>query len=617
MLRRTVVLLASSFLVSAAPVAAQQTSSSTTTGVPRVVRVTGTFRPITGVPAPVEIVTFAIYADETGGSPLWQETQNVLIASNGHYDVLLGAATRPDGLPRELFASGDAHWLAVHVERPGEPDPPRVPLTSVPYALRASDADTLGGKPASAYLLAPVGDTTSPGTKTKAATRASASANPAGIIDTGTVNQVAKYVNASDVGPSAISESGGLVGVNTTTPHDAMHVQFTNTNGSMTGYAVQNLGTTATSYSGMLFYDQNGALGQFQGFNNSTHEYRINNIASGGSINFMLGSSSKFQVRSDGDIDISGNIRKGGVPFLHNFGLYDTFLGMDAGNFTMTGIYNTATGTLALSSNTTGSDNTASGVYALRNNTTGSENTATGLDALFFNTTGWWNTSTGSNALNLNTTGNSNTAIGAWALGNNKADGNVALGYQAGLNATTGSNNIYLGANVFGVAGESSTMYLGRVGTQTRTFIAGVRSITTGAADAVTVMIDSQGQLGTVNSSRRYKEDIQDMGDASSGLMKLRPVTFRYAQPYADGRQPIDYGLIAEEVEAVYPDLVVHLADGQVETVQYQKINAMLLNEVQKQHRALEEQRVHMEAQHAEIERLKARLERLEARSPR
>src|SRR5262249_61907628 len=133
----------------------------------------------------------------------------------------------------------------------------------------------------------------------------------------------------------------------------------------------------------------------------------------------------------------------------------------------------------------------------------------------------------------------------------------------------------------------------------------GVRGTIRGVANAVSVVIDSNGQRGTINSSRRYKEDIQDMGNASGGLMKLRPVTYRYSQPYADGSKPIDYGLIAEEVEAVYPDLVAHLADGQVETVQYHKINAMLLNEVQKQHALLEQQR-------EDIAALKARLEALE-----
>ena len=120
------------------------------------------------------------------------------------------------------------------------------------------------------------------------------------------------------------------------------------------------------------------------------------------------------------------------------------------------------------------------------------------------------------------------------------------------------------------------------------------------------VVIDSSGQLGTINSSRRYKEDIRDMGEASSGLMRLRPVTYRYTQAYADGSRPLDYGLIAEEVEQVYPDLVAHLQNGEVETVQYHKVNAMLLNEVQKQHRRIEEL----------TERL-ATLERLLAATPK
>jgi hypothetical protein len=103
-------------------------------------------------------------------------------------------------------------------------------------------------------------------------------------------------------------ENTGRIGLGTTVPFDIMHTQFTNTTGSVTGFAVQNLGATSASYSGMLFYDQNGTLGQFQGFNNVTHEYRINNIASGGTINFMLGSSSKFRVNSAGNVEVAGNV---------------------------------------------------------------------------------------------------------------------------------------------------------------------------------------------------------------------------------------------------------------------------------------------------------------------
>ena len=143
--------------------------------------------------------------------------------------------------------------------------------------------------------------------------------------------------------------------------------------------------------------------------------------------------------------------------------------------------------------------------------------------------------------------------------------------------------------------------------------------------DAVTVVIDSAGQLGTVSSSRRYKEDIQDMADGSSGLLQLRPVTFRYTKEYQDGSQPLQYGLIAEEVAEVYPDLVVRNEDGQVETVQYRKLITMLLNELQKQYgrglvqekqiKALQGQLVLVQTQYQHLQDLTARLARLEAQS--
>jgi len=122
---------------------------------------------------------------------------------------------------------------------------------------------------------------------------------------------------------------------------------------------------------------------------------------------------------------------------------------------------------------------------------------------------------------------------------------------------------------------------------QSSLFAAGVRGVTTANNNAIPVVIDSSGQLGTVNSSRRFKEDIREMGDASRGLMRLRPVTFRYRKPFADGSEPIQYGLIAEEVAEVYPDLVAHSADGQIETVKYQVLDAMLLNEVQRQQKQI------------------------------
>ncbi len=279
------------------------------------------------------------------------------------------------------------------------------------------------------------------------------------------------------------------------------------------------------------------------------------------------------------------------------------------------GCCNTAVGQAALLNNTTANSNTAVGGSALQNNTTGCCNTAVGQNALANNTTGVNNVAVGQNALNAITTSNGNSALGAGALSafigtQNTAVGtgalgtsgggvanvavgwgalgaatggnnNIAIGNLAAHNLTGNANNIHIGSE--GSAADNNTIRIGTSGTQTSFFAAGVSGVTTGLSGAVNVVVDANGQLGTVSSSQRYKEDIQDMGDASSGLLRLRPVTFRYKQPYEDGSKPIDYGLIAEEVAQVYPDLAVRGADGQIQTVQYQKLTPMLLNELQKQ----------------------------------
>jgi hypothetical protein len=286
---------------------AQTAPTGPSAAVPRVMNLAGVFQPVDGQPLrAVETVTVALYTDATGGTPLWQETQSVAVDSKGRYAFLLGAASA-EGIPVAVLAAG-ARWLGTTFDRPGEVESPRVPLTSVPYALRAADAETLGGHPASAYLLSPSATSGKGGTATtgkgSAATTSADAGTPSAVVQPGTTNFLAKYVNAADVGNSALYEINGTVGLGTTTPFDLFHIRFTNTAGSLTGFAVQNLGNTATSYSGMLFYDQNGALGQFQGFNNVTHEYRINNIASSGSINFMIGSSSKFLIANNGRVGL-------------------------------------------------------------------------------------------------------------------------------------------------------------------------------------------------------------------------------------------------------------------------------------------------------------------------
>ena len=254
-----------------------------------------------------------------------------------------------------------------------------------------------------------------------------------------------------------------------------------------------------------------------------------------------------------------------------------------------TGNGNTANGFEALFNNTTGYGNTANGVQALLNNTTGHSNTANGFQALAANTTAFQNTATGLQALFSNTTGHQNTAIGYIALLNNTiGNGNIALGHEAGENLTTGSNNIVIGAGVLGVAGESNTIRIGNSGTQVATFIAGISGKT--ASGGVAVYVNANGKLGTTVSSARFKEQIKPMDKASEAIHALKPVTFRYKEELDPEGIP-QFGLVAEEVEKVNPDLVARDDKGEIYTVRYEAVNAMLLNEFLKEHRTVQEQK--------------------------
>ena len=239
----------------------------------------------------------------------------------------------------------------------------------------------------------------------------------------------------------------------------------------------------------------------------------------------------------------------------------------------------------------------------LRANTTGVSNTATGEDALRSNTTGSFNTATGEDALQANTTGAENTAIGLGALAaSTTGNGNTAIGFGAGEMLESGGDNIYL-SNV-GVEKESNTIRIGTEETQTDTFIAGISGAT--SVDGVPVLINKSGKLGTLMSSQRFKQHVQDMGEASNGLMRLRPVTFQYRSEYDDGTGLRQYGLVAEEVAEVFLDLVQYSDTGEPSAVRYHFVNALLLNEVQQQHRRI----VH---QQEKIADLNVRLARLEA----
>jgi len=263
---------------------------------------------------------------------------------------------------------------------------------------------------------------------------------------------------------------------------------------------------------------------------------------------------------------------------------FNTAIGFNA-LFNNTASNNTAIGDQTLLNNTTGTENKATGTGALFKNTSGNNNTADGLEALFSNTTGSNNTADGLLALENNIGGHDNIAVGFQALkGNTTGVNNVALGSNAGSNLTTGSNDIDIGSP--GVAGEANKIRIGKQGTQNGTFIAGISGV---AVSGSPVLVSTTGKLGIMSSSARFKEAIKPMDKASEAILALQPVTFLYKHEL-DPDGVLQFGLVAEQVEKVNPDLVVRDEEGKVNTVRYEAVNAMLLNEFLKEHRKVEEQ---------------------------
>jgi hypothetical protein len=299
----------------------------------------------------------------------------------------------------------------------------------------------------------------------------------------------------------------------------------------------------------------------------------------------------------------NNNTANGSAALLNNTTGNDNTANGSGALFDNIGSFNTATGRRALTYNTTGNNNTATGVNALLRNTKGTYNSAEGAQALYYNTTGSFNTADGASALLLNTTGNYNTAIGRYALYSNKGSYNIGLGLSAGADLTTGSNNIDIGHR--GVAAEANTIRIGVQGTQVATYVAGIRGTT--AAGGVAVFVDANGRLGTATSSRRFKEQIKPMDQASEAILSLRPVSFRYKHEL-DSEGMAQFGLVAEEVEKINPALVARDEKGEAYTVRYEAVNAMLLNEFLKEHRKVQELEAMAAQQQKEIRALAATL---------
>jgi len=326
----------------------------------------------------------------------------------------------------------------------------------------------------------------------------------------------------------------------------------------------------------------NAAVGWYSLFSNTDGSF--NTALGAGTLLFNIGDQNTSKGTQNTAIGTaallfntegSNNTAVGVGALLSNTnGFADIAVGSFALYSNTTGFANIAVGSSALYSNSTGVQNTAIGDDALFNNTIGQNNAAIGRLSLFHNTEGVANTATGTEALTSSITGIGNTAIGYQALTNATNDGNTALGYRAGLNVTTASNVIsigHLGANV-----------------SNSCFINNIRGATGAMGDGIPVLIDSHGQLATSPSSRRFKKEIKPMDKTSDAILALKPVTFHYK---SDGTGTPQFGLIAEEVAEVNPDLVVRDEKGEIYTVRYEAVNAMLLNEFLKEYRTVQEQK--------------------------
>ena len=358
--------------------------------------------------------------------------------------------------------------------------------------------------------------------------------------------------------------------------------------------------------------------GGYPGFNTAEGQNSLLSLTTG-SANTAVGWLSLRTLTAG-----SFNTAIGAGTLLSNTGDANTATGAAALLFNTTGERNTATGTATLLNNTTGFNNTANGYQALQNNITGAFNTANGSAALSSNTTADYNTASGFQALSSNTTGTSNTANGVQALSSNTTGiANTANGVNALLFNTTGNNNTAFGVGAgSNVITANNVICIGASGLDVSNtcFIAGIRGVTTSIADAIPVMIDSGGQLGTASSSRRFKHEIKSMDSASEAILALKPVTFHYK---GDKTGTPQFGLIAEEVAEVNPDLVVRDKNGEIYTVRYDAVNAMLLNEFLKEHRTVQEQKTtiaqlqkgmktviaRLEEQASQIQKVSARIE--------
>ena len=589
-------------------------------------------------------LTFSLFNTNTSGVAIAVPvTNNAVLVTNGLFTVLIdfgiGAFT------------GTSNWLEIAVETNGGVSfttlTPRQQLTPVPYAINAENTALLYKYGTANFFAGPsagnvamsggyntgVGvnalDSNSLGNDNTAYGSYALAANTSGNDNTANGgfalrnNMSGSENTANGAAALELNTSGSY---NTANGSDALYANTTGSNNTANGYAALEFNTTGSENSAL---GSDALTANTSGGHNTAIGFSALTANTTGTGNTAIGHQSLAANVTGVD-----NTAIGGGVLTSNTVSENTGVGHHALNFNTTGSYNEAAGADALLNNTSGSDNTANGYQALTANTTGYDNTANGYKTLWHNTNGFYNTANGDQALFSvasgfeNTAngyealyyniGSDNTANGTYALlwnqsgSNNTADGvlalfnntsgntNIALGYQAGYNLTTGGYNIDIGNQ--GVAAESRVIRIGIQGTQINTFIAGIYNT---AVSGSAVVVNSSGQLGVAPSSRRFKENIRTMEDVSDVLYALQPVTFRY-KPGIDPQGTPQFGLIAEEVEQVDPNLVVHDQEHGIYTVRYEAVNAMLLNEFLKEHKTVE-------AQNTEIQNLEKKLDELQA----
>ena len=489
------------------PMSAQQPAASASNRsnvvVPPLVNFSGVLSDGNGKPLSViSGVTFLLYKEEVGGAPLWMETQNVYPDKTGHYAVMLGSTTST-GLPADIFVAGEARWLAVQPQ--GQAEKPRILLLSVPYALKAADAQTVGGLPASAFVLA------APPSATSASAVGSIAVQPLTVGTTpvttagGTINKLAKFDAAADITNSQIFDNGTSVGIGNTAPGAKLDVSgaaivrglltlpATGVATATAGKNSQPIGWTASAFNSgtatavnQIFRWQaepagnntattSGTLNLLYAIGTATPGETGLKIGSNGRIIFAAGQTFPGTGTGNGTItgvtagtDLTGGGSAGKVTLnlditkVPQLATANTFTGNQTvnGNLSATGLvtgsafnigsnffaigaWENGNAFLGFAGNTTtpSTGNTGSGWAALKAVTTGGENTASGYEALNVNTTGSYNTASGFWALSANVAGIANTATGWGALYSNTASNNTAHGFRALFSNTTGSYN--------------------------------------------------------------------------------------------------------------------------------------------------------------------------------